>query len=112
MAKLKLKVGDNVIVRSGADKGLKGNIIKSYPSKGKVLVQGVNIKHKYVKPSQANPNGGVLPMERPIDSSKVAHIDPKTGLPTRVGYKFLENGTKVRYAKKSGEVLDNAKIGG
>lgn len=109
--KMKFKRGDKIVVISGSEKGARGEIVKSFPSLNKLLVKGINLKHKYLKPSQANPDGGITPIERPLDASKVAHIDPKTDMPTRVGYKFLENGKKVRYSKRSGEVIDNVKVG-
>ncbi|BAB03864.1 50S ribosomal protein L24 [Halalkalibacterium halodurans] len=100
-----VKKGDTVKVISGKDKGKQGVILEAYPKKDRVLVEGVNIVKKHAKPSQENPQGGILNMEAPIHVSNVLPIDPKTGEPTRVGYK-VENGKKVRIAKKSGEVLD------
>jgi large subunit ribosomal protein L24 len=110
--KMKLRKGDKVIVISGGEKGLKGEIVKVYPSENTVVVTGVNKKHNFLKPSQSNPEGGVVSIEKPIDASKVALLDPKTDLPTRVGYMFLATGEKVRFAKRSGETIDVAKVGG
>ncbi|AIE58653.1 50S ribosomal protein L24 [Bacillus methanolicus] len=100
-----VKKGDKVMVISGKDKGKTGIILAAFPKKSRVLVEGVNIIKKHSKPSQANPQGGIISQEAPIHVSNVMPIDPKTGEPTRVGYKVVD-GKKVRIAKKSGEVLD------
>jgi large subunit ribosomal protein L24 len=100
-----VKKGDKVMVISGKDKGKTGNILAAFPKQSRVLVEGVNIVKKHAKPSQENPQGGILSQEAPIHVSNVMPIDPKSGKPTRVGY-TEENGKKVRVAKKSGEVLD------
>jgi large subunit ribosomal protein L24 len=100
-----VKKGDKVMVISGKDKGKTGVILASFPKKDRVLVEGVNIIKKHSKPSQVNPQGGIINQEAPIHVSNVMPIDPKTGEPTRVGMKNVD-GKKVRYAKKSGEVLD------
>ncbi|GAE26047.1 LSU ribosomal protein L24p [Halalkalibacter wakoensis JCM 9140] len=105
MANMHVKKGDTVKVISGKDKGKQGVILEAFPKKNRVLVEGVNIVKKHAKPSQDNPQGGILNQEAPIHSSNVMPIDPKSGEPTRVGYKE-ENGKKVRIAKKSGESLD------
>jgi large subunit ribosomal protein L24 len=104
--KLHVKKDDTVIVITGKDKGKKGRIIAAYPRENRVLVEGVNMVKKHSKPTQANPQGGILDQEAPIHVSNVMLIDPKSGKPTRIGYKVLENGEKVRVAKKSGEVID------
>ncbi|MCA1012853.1 MULTISPECIES: 50S ribosomal protein L24 [Halobacillus] len=100
-----VKKGDKVMVITGKDKGKQGTILEAYPKKERVLVEGVNEVKKHAKPSQENPQGGILTQEAPIHVSNVLPIDPKTGEPTRVGYK-VEDGKKVRIAKKSGEALD------
>jgi large subunit ribosomal protein L24 len=100
-----VKKGDKVQVISGKDKGKQGVILAAFPKKNRVLVEGVNIVKKHVKPSQANPQGGIISQEAPIHVSNVMPLDPKTGLPTRIGYKVVD-GKKVRYAKRSGEILD------
>lgn len=105
-AKLHVKKGDTVVVVSGKDKGKKGTILAAYPSEGRVLVEGVNVVKRHSKPNAANPQGGIVEKEAPIQASNVMIADPKTGAPTRIGKKILADGTKVRYAKKSGEVLD------
>lgn len=100
-----VKKGDKVQVITGKDKGKQGVILEAYPKKERVLVEGVNIVKKHSKPSQLNPQGGIVSQEAPVHVSNVMPIDPKTGKPTRVGYKVVD-GKKVRVAKKSGEVLD------
>jgi len=100
-----VKKGDKVKVITGKDKGKTGIVLAVFPKKNRVIVEGVNIVKKHAKPSQENPQGGILDIEAPIHASNVMPLDPKTGEPTRVGYK-IENGKKVRYAKKSGAVLD------
>ena len=100
-----VKTGDKVMVITGKDKGKTGVILAAFPKKNRVLVEGVNIVKKHSKPSQMNPQGGIINQEAPIHVSNVMPIDPKTGEPTRVGIKDVD-GKKVRYAKKSGEVLD------
>jgi large subunit ribosomal protein L24 len=100
-----VKKGDKVMVISGKDKGKTGVILASFPKKDRVLVEGVNIVKKHSKPSQMNPQGGIINQEAPIHVSNVMPIDPKSGEPTRVGYKIVD-GNKVRVAKKSGEILD------
>lgn len=104
--KLHVKKDDNVIVITGKDKGKKGRVIAAYPRENRVLVEGVNIVKKHSRPSQQNPQGGIVEQEAPIHVSNVMLIDPKSGKVTRVGYKVLDNGKKVRIARKSGEVID------
>jgi large subunit ribosomal protein L24 len=99
-----VKKGDKVKVISGKDKGKTGVILTAFPKKDRVLVEGVNIVKKHMKPSQANQQGGIVSQEAAIHVSNVMLIDPKTGEPTRVSYK-VEEGKKVRVAKKSGEVI-------
>jgi large subunit ribosomal protein L24 len=105
MANLHVKKGDKVQVISGKDKGKQGVILEAYPSRERVLVEGVNIVKKHSKPSQLNPQGGIIEMEAPIHVSNVMPLDPKTNEPTRVGYKIVD-GKKVRIAKKTGNPLD------
>lgn len=104
--KLHVKKDDTVIVITGKDKGKKGRVIAAYPRENRVLVEGINMVKKHTKPNQANPQGGIIEQEAPIHASNVMHIDPKSGKPTRIGYKVLDNGKKVRIAKKSGEAID------
>lgn len=102
--KLKIKKGDKVVVLSGDDKGKTGEVIKSMPKDGKLLVQGINLVKRHTKPSQTSA-GGIITKEAPIHVSNVALIDAKSGKGTRVGYKEV-NGRKVRVATKSGDVID------
>ncbi|BBJ32006.1 MULTISPECIES: 50S ribosomal protein L24 [spotted fever group] len=104
MIKLKVKKGDEVVVITGKHKGTKGKILKVFPEDSKVIVSGVNLVKKHTKPNQMS-EGGIITKELPIHISNIAHIDPKTGNPTKVAFKFLEDGSKVRIAKKSGEII-------
>ena len=106
MGKLKIKTGDTVRVIAGDHKGSEGKIIKVLLEKNKVIVEGVNMVKKHMKPSAQSPQGGIVEKEATIHVSNVAHVDPKTGDATRVGVKVLEDGRKVRFAKRSGEVID------
>lgn len=101
----KLKKGDKVVVLTGRDKGKRGEILTVMPKENRALVQGVNQATKHKKPSQAGA-GGRETIEAPINLSNLAIEDPKDGSPTRVGFKILEDGRKVRVAKKSGETID------
>ncbi len=103
MPKMKIKKGDQVEVLSGKDKGKRGEVVRAIPTAGKVVVRGVAMVKKAQKPTQMGEQGGIVEREAAIDVSNVALIDSKTDMPTRVGYRFDENGTKVRYAKRSGE---------
>lgn len=104
MIKLKVKKGDEVIVITGKYKGKKGKIFKVFPEKNKIVVSGINLVKKHTKPTQVS-EGGIITKELPVDISNVAHVDPKTGNPTKIAFKFLEDGSKVRIAKKSGEII-------
>ncbi|MBP1933036.1 50S ribosomal protein L24 [Ammoniphilus resinae] len=104
--KLHVKTGDTVVVITGKDKGKKGRILAAFPKTNRVLVEGVNMVKKHTKPNPTNPQGGIITKEAAIHASNVMIVDPKSDEPTRIGYKVLENGKKVRYAKKSGEVID------
>ncbi|OCA91663.1 50S ribosomal protein L24 [Pseudobacillus wudalianchiensis] len=102
---MNVKKGDKVMVITGKDKGKTGIVLAAFPKKDRVLVEGINIVKKHAKPSQVNPQGGIISQEAPIHASNVMLLDPKTNEPTRVGYKVVD-GKKVRVAKKSGETLD------
>jgi len=101
----KLKKGDHVIVLAGRDKGKEGDILRVMPGEGRAVVSGINLVIRHTRQTQ-NAQGGRLSKEAPIELSNIALVDPKDGGATRVGFKFLEDGTKVRFAKKSGEVID------
>ena len=105
MAAAKIRKGDKVVVLSGKDKGRKGEVVKSMPKDGKVVVAGVNVAARHRKPTQANPQGGIERREAPLHVSKVALQDPKTGMPTRVRFEERD-GKKVRVAVRSGELID------
>ena len=102
---MKIKVGDKVRVITGSNKGKEGKVSKVLRSESRVIVEGVNIVKKHVKPNQLNPQGGIVSQEAAIHVSNVMLIDPKSGEPTRVGYE-IKDGKKVRVAKKSGVVID------
>ena len=100
-----VKVGDKVRVISGKDKGNEGTIKQTLAKKNRVVVEGINMIKKHQKPNNANPQGGILDIEAPIDVSNVMLIDPSTNEPTRVGFKVVD-GKKVRVSKKTGESID------
>ncbi len=101
---MNLVKGDTVIVIAGRDKGKTGVIQKVIPEQNRVVVENVNLRKKHRKPTQANPEGGIVEIYAPIDASNVMLLDPKTKKPTRIGHKIVK-GKKVRYAKKSGTTL-------
>lgn len=104
MAKLKIKKGDRVIVIAGGSKGAQGEVLEVFPSQNKAIVKDVNVVSKHEKPSAKAPQGGIVKSEAPINVSNLALVDPKSGKATRVGFK-MEGDKKVRYSKKSGEVI-------
>lgn len=101
----KIKKGDNVIVLTGKDKGKQGEVLSIRPADQKAVVQGVNMVKRHTKPTQFQA-GGIIEKEAAIAISNIAIVDPKEGKATRVGFKTLEDGKKVRVAKLSGEVID------
>ena len=103
--KLKIKKDDKVIVITGKDKGKTGEVTKVLVQENKVIVSGINVAKRHTKPSQESA-GGIVSKEMPIQISNVAYVDPKTNKPTRLGIKVDKDGHKVRFAKKSGEVVD------
>ena len=104
MASLKIKKGDHVIVIAGRDKGKHGEVVEMFPKESRALVRGVNVVRRHQKQTAAQ-EGGIISKEAPIQLSNLALEDPKDGKPTRVGFKFLDDGKKVRFAKRSGEVI-------
>jgi len=100
---MKIIKGDTVRIMTGNDKGKEGRVLKSYPVKNKILIEGINLVKKHVRPSQENPQGGITEKEMPVDISNVALI--VNGEPTKVGYKILDDNKKVRVSKKTGEVI-------
>jgi large subunit ribosomal protein L24 len=105
MAKLKIKKGDHVVVITGKDKGKKGEVLKVLPSENRAIVKGVAMIRRHQRQT-ASQEGGIIAKEAAIHISNLALEDPKDGKPTRVGYKFLKDGRKVRFARRSGEVID------
>ena len=103
--KFKIKKGDKVVVTTGREKGKSGEVLRVLRSEDRVLVQGVNMIKRHTRPSQVSP-GGIIEKEAPLHISNVAHIDPKSSEPTRVGFRTLDDGRKVRFARKSGEIID------
>ena len=103
MATMKIKKGDTVKVMAGKDNGKEGKVISVDKKNNKVLVEGVNMVTKHTKPSAANQNGGIIQKEAPIDASNVMYVHK--GQTTRIGFK-IENDKKVRFAKKTGDVID------
>lgn len=101
----KIKKGDKVVVLAGKDKGKTGEVIEVRPSENRAVVRGVNIVRHHQKQS-AQSEGGIVAKEAALDLSNVAIVDPKDGKPTRVGFKLLDDGRKVRVAKRSGDVID------
>jgi large subunit ribosomal protein L24 len=106
MRKRKIRKDDEVIVLTGRDKGKRGAVLRVVTKTDRVLVEGVNVTKRHVKPTQAEPQGGIVEREAPIHISNVALIDPESDRATRVRYKTLEDGRKVRTAARSGEVID------
>ena len=100
----KIKKGDDVIVLTGKDKGRQGSVLRVLPKESRVVVEGLNMVQRHTRASQADPQGGIKHKEAPLHVSNVALVDPKSGGPTRVGFR-IEDGKKVRFAKKSGEVI-------
>jgi large subunit ribosomal protein L24 len=107
---MKIRKNDNIIVIAGNSKGSTGKVLKVFPKQNRVIVEGVNIRKRHTKPNQANPQGGIIEMEAPIEASNVMLIDPKTNDSTRIGSKIIiddKTGKKkiVRVSKKTGEML-------
>lgn len=104
-ATFKIKKGDRVVVTTGRDKGKTGEVLKILRKRDRALVQGVNMVKRHQRPTQTS-GGGIVEKETAIHISNLAHVDPKDQKPTRVGFKRLEDGRKVRFAKRSGEIID------
>lgn len=101
---MKIRKGDNVVVLAGKDKGKSGKVLRAFPQKDLVLVEGVNVKKRHQRPTRQNQKGQIIDKALPLHVSNVALTDPKNGKPTRVGYK-VENEKKVRIARKSGATV-------
>lgn len=105
----RIRKGDRVVVMTGRDKGKEGVVSRVLPDQDKAFVQGVNMVRRHQKPSQTD-QGGIIDKEAPVHVSNLSHIDPEDGRPTRIGFKMVgegEEARKVRYAKRSGEVIDD-----
>ena len=105
MAMSRIKKGDRVVVTTGRDKGKQGEVLRVLPKEGRAVVQGVSMIKRHSRPSAGSP-GGIVEKEAAIHMSNLAHLDPKDNVATRVGIKVLEDGRRVRFAKRSGEVID------
>jgi len=101
----KIKKGDRVIITTGRDKGKKGEVLKVFPKEDRALVSGINVVKRHTRQTQRT-QGGIVSKEAPVHLSNIAHVDPKSGGATRIGFKTLGDGRTVRFAKKSGEVID------
>jgi len=106
MAKFKIKKGDKVVVITGSDRGKTGEVLRVLRSEMRVLVQGVNMMKRHTRQSPGEP-GGIIEKEAPVHISNVAHVDPRDDKPTRVGWKVVDGERKVRFARRSGEVIES-----
>ncbi len=104
-----VKKGDMIVVIAGNDKGKTGEVLRVYSKVDKVLIQGVNTVYRHMRPSRRHPHGGRIRKEMPIHVSNVLPVDPETSQPTRVGFRFTEDGSKERFARKSGKSLGMVK---
>ncbi|GAN53620.1 50S ribosomal protein L24 [Tanticharoenia sakaeratensis] len=102
----RIKKGDQVVVTAGASKGVRGEVLSVLPTVEKAVVRGVAIAKRHTKASRTNQEGGIVERERPVHLSNLALIDPKSGKPTKVGFRVLEDGRKVRVARATGEVIE------
>lgn len=105
MKKFRIKRGDRVVVISGRDRGRQGEVLRVLRKEDRLIVQGVNVVKRHQRPTAGHP-GGIIDKEAAIHVSNVAHVDPTSSKPTRIGYKTLDDGRKVRFAKRSGEIID------
>ena len=103
--KVHVKTNDTVVILSGKDKGKKGKVLEVSPTEGKIIVEGLNMATKHVKPRRMGESGGIVKAEAPLYASKVQLVCPKCDKPTRLAHKILENGTKERVCKKCGETF-------
>lgn len=106
---MRILKNDTVRVIRGAYKGLEGRVLRVMPKTNKIVVEKVNLRKRHARPTQGNPQGGIVEKELPIDASNVMVLDPQSGEPTRVGYTRLTDGKKVRVAKRSGEMFASEK---
>ncbi len=106
---MKLRVGDTVIVIAGKDKGRTGEIVQILRKENRVIVEGVNMVTKHIKPTQMDPEGGIIQREAPLAISNVAYYDSKAKAPVKIGYAFDDEGKKYRINKKTGQAIDKKK---
>lgn len=99
--KIRLQKGDTVVLRAGKNKGKTGKVVATHPSENKVTVEGLNIVKKHVKPTRANPQGGIVELTKPIWVSKVSIVEPTSKKASRIGYKLDKDGKKVRVFKRT-----------
>ncbi|MFP6644076.1 MAG: 50S ribosomal protein L24 [Candidatus Latescibacterota bacterium] len=104
---MKIKRDDTVLIISGNDKGKRGRVLRVYPEQDRIIVEGVRMMKKHTKPTQRDPQGGIIEREAPLHVSNVMLVDPKNDEPTRVGRQRLDEGRRVRVAKRSGEMIDS-----
>lgn len=104
--RIKVRKGDTVVVIAGTDKGKRGKVLRVLPKKSAVLVEKVRLVKRHTRPNQANPQGGIVEKEAPVHVSNVMVVDPEKDVPTRIGVRVQQDGTRQRYAKKSGAVLE------
>jgi large subunit ribosomal protein L24 len=104
---MKIKRDDTVLIISGNDKGKRGRVLRVYPEQDRIIVEGVRMMKKHTKPTQRDPQGGIIEREAPLHVSNVMLVDPKNDEPTRVGRQSLDEGRRVRVAKRSGEMIDS-----
>jgi len=102
----KIRKGDRVVVLAGRDKGRQGEVYQVMPREDRALVRGVNMVKRHTRPSAQNTEGGIISKEASVHLSNLSLLDPKDGKPTRVGFKTLDDGRKVRFAKRSGDLID------
>ncbi|MDF7673897.1 50S ribosomal protein L24 [Acetobacteraceae bacterium ESL0709] len=102
----RIRKGDQVLVLTGRSKGVRGEVLSVFPKTEKAIVRGVAVAKRHTKPNRMGENGGILEKEMPIHLSNLKLIDPKSGKPTRVGFRVLEDGRKVRVAKATGDVIE------
>jgi len=104
---MKIKRDDTVLIISGNDKGKRGRVLRVYPEQDRIIVEGVRMMKKHTKPTQRDPQGGIIEREAPLHVSNVMLVDPKNDEPTRVSRQRLDEGRRVRVAKRSGEMIDS-----
>lgn len=103
--KIRLKKGDNVVVLAGKEKGKTGKVVSTHPTTNKVTVENINVVKRAVKPTQANPQGGIIEKTKPVPVSNVAIVEPTSKKPSKIGYSFDKSGNKIRIYKRTGKEI-------